>query len=968
MQKTKKLLSLLLAVAMLFSLAVPSVFAADFSDVPESYQYYDSVQSLVARGIINGYDDGTFKPEGNITRGEFAKMIIYALGLSDLAATPVTETGFPDVAPEHWAASVIKIAHDMGIINGFDDGTFKPDENVTYDQALKMTICAKYDRLGEIALKNGGYPSGYRKVANSYGFIKGITDGVYESAAMRGTIAKLIYNMLNIDLSKYTDDTTIVDPTNQSTEVKGQVVAVYGASLESTVSSLTKYQLKIEMTNGAVITYSGENLSNKDNLRSYLGKMVVGYYTEAMGVEIQALSSLDLQRGKNGEVTVDMADVSASSTDTKLTYTDEDGDTEDISVSSNAKILYNGSLVPSGTTFSSLIAANRNSSGSIRLLSTEGSGNAADVIFFTVYTNYLVTSTNSSTKTVYLDDGSAVTQKVIDEDSKTKTVTITKDGSSVGFSSISKNTILSISEDLSGNFMEVLIGPAAISGKVSAMTRDEGKITVSSKEYKFASGVTFGTDISVGSNLKIYLDAFGKIAKYEFVAASTTYTYGYLTQIKNVGSSVSADIRVEMVDLKSTSLKSFTNYALADSVQINGTTYKTATDFSTIESVLAAAAQQYIYTESGKSFGAGSGEIYQPVKYTLSNGKISTMLVGKAGATEADLRVDASTLDTTTYSQGIKCTTKYTGLAGIYTLSSSTKVLYINDSSDRSINAYTLKTGTNSGLALNSYYRVLLVDTSSAGTPALVVVYNIGGSDVNATTNDWVSALPMVVTNKGSDAEYNNITVQTYNGSSAVVYHDEGTSFFDQVEKGDIVRITADSDKVIEAMEVVAKATEIYNGSGFVKVSSRQSTASGINFIDKSTGNDYARLIREGDLYTSDNAALSIMAGTVYSVVDSTFKIALDYAGDTTTGWTEIGLGNDEHLKSMKVSDSTKVVTVRFNTGGNVQSIDTTETVGSLIPYMASESSSANTDASRVFVYRSGSSARMIVVYRSISE
>ncbi len=959
MQKTRKILSLLLAVAMLFSLAIPSAFAADFSDVPETYQYYDAVQSLVARGIINGYDDGTFKPDATITRAEFCKMVVYSIGLGNMTETGVTETGFPDVAAEHWAASTIKTAFDLKIINGYDDGTFKPDENVTYDQALKMVICAKYDKLGEAALKNGGYPAGYRKIAGSYGFVKNISDGVYEEPAKRGTVAKLMDNMLNIKLSEITDDPSVID-TDQMEEIKGQVVAVYGASLESELSKLTKYQVKILLSNGNTVIYNGENLSNRDSLRSYLGKLVVAYYKEDMSLDRQVLSSLSTQKNRNEETTVDMDAVVLPVSDSSLSYEDEKGDTKKISIASGAKILYNGSLVPGGTTFSNLVESNINSAGSIRLLSTSGSGGAADVVFFTVYTNYLVTSANSTSKTVYLDNGTKVESKVINDEDRNKSIVIMKNGNTVSFSAISKNQILSISEDLTGNFMEVLIGPDAFTGRVSAMTRDEGTITISSKEYKFAPGVTFGADIEVGANLKIYLDAFNKIARYEFQAASTNYTYAYLTQIKNVGTGIDTDVRIEVLNLNSTSLKSFDNYPLAATVKINNVNYKTATEFDAIQALLVNSAQRYVYTDpaSGKRFGADANGVHQPIKYSLTNGAVSTILVGKDNATDADLKADTSNL---TNAQGIRCTTNYTGLAGIYTLNSSTKVLYVSDSENRTINDYSLKTGTNSGLKFGKYYRLALVDLNSSGTPAMVVVYNINSEDIDENANDWRSRLPEIVTKKSSSSDYNDLTVQGYNGSEKV-YHDEETSFFNQVEVGDVIRVAADSDGIIDKLEIVARASDIYTGTNFVRVGSHQSDFTSDYFIDKS--GSFARLIREGDHPTEDRAQISVMAGTVFSYINNQFRIALEYA-DSETAWDDVSLGNENHLKTMNAPESVKVVAVNFNKDNTIKSIDTNASIGELIPYRVEGQESGNTSADRVFVYRGNNDAKLIIVYRA---
>lgn len=953
MQKAKKILSLLLAVLMLSALAVPSAFAVDFSDVPESYQYYDAVQSLVARGIVNGYneEDGTvtFRPEESISRAEFCKMVVYSIGMGELSEGEGIETGFPDVASDFWGAGVIKIARDMNIINGYDDGTFKPDEKVTYDQAIKMVVCAKSEKFGTAAEKNGGFPTGYRKVATSYNFLKNITDGVYNDPAKRGTIAKLIDNMLNIKMSSISSDSTDIDTASME-EIKGQVVAVYGVSLEDETSSLTKYQVRIQLSSGSTVTYNGEDLGVKNDLRSYLGKMVVAYYKEDIGLSMQKLSSLTLQKNKNSDVTVDVDDI-AEYTATSLSYYDDNSDTEKISVSSSAKIVYNGLL--SDMKFSDAVAKCANQSGSIRFLSTTGEGGTAEVVFFTVYKNIVVTSVTSSSKLVYGEDVTGKVEKYeINDESVTKNVTITKNGSSVSFSSIAKGQVLSISEsdDTAKTQMEVLIGPDTVSGKVTAMTRGEREVTISSKTYKFASGVTMGDDVEVGSNLKLYLDAFNKIAKYEFQAASVTYTYAYLTKIANVGTGMDADIRVQLINLSGSSIKDTTSYALADRVTINNKSYTPADDYAAIRTLLEDSASKLTYTDakSGKSFGAESGEVYQPIKYTLSNGKVNSIQVVKDNATEADLTFDRRALDN---ADGFNCTTAATGLAGVYTLTSSTKVLYVPESGNSaSVSNYSLRTGTNSGFVSGTKYRVILLDLNSAKTtPALVLVYSTGSTP---TSNDWVSCQPGVVTKKSTVERGDTLTLVNASGSETV-YYDEDKEFVNTVAIGDVIRLSADSNMNIEEIELLASATDVYNGSGYLKTYSHQSTGA----MQKDRDGNVV-LIREGNSSTQDSAQVWFGLGSVFDLEDTTFKMALGYL--TASDEDEISLGNDNLLKSMSVS-SAKVISVNFAKDGSVKKVDTKDTeVGQLATYTG-----ATTDADKVFVYRSYGTVKLIVVFRA---
>ena len=86
----KKQLSLFVAVIMLMTTLFSAVSVnADFSDVADDYRYKDAITTLSKLNIINGYDNGTFEPEKDITRAEFTKIIVYMLGFGDLTE-PIT--------------------------------------------------------------------------------------------------------------------------------------------------------------------------------------------------------------------------------------------------------------------------------------------------------------------------------------------------------------------------------------------------------------------------------------------------------------------------------------------------------------------------------------------------------------------------------------------------------------------------------------------------------------------------------------------------------------------------------------------------------------------------------------------------------------------------------------------------------------------------------------------------------------
>jgi hypothetical protein len=109
------------------------------------------VAQLVARNIIGGFPDGTFKPDANITRAQFAAIAMKALKISQ-ATEPAN---FNDVPAGHWANKAIASVSKAGLVTGFPDGTFKPEDKITRTQALVILAKAlPASVIGEPAILN----------------------------------------------------------------------------------------------------------------------------------------------------------------------------------------------------------------------------------------------------------------------------------------------------------------------------------------------------------------------------------------------------------------------------------------------------------------------------------------------------------------------------------------------------------------------------------------------------------------------------------------------------------------------------------------------------------------------------------------------------------------------------------------------------------------------------------------------
>ena len=108
---------------------------SSFWDITSDYLWaVQYIEACVDAGIINGYADGTFLPGQNVTRAEMAKMIAAACGLSAAASAG----SFSDVSASHWALQYIEACYEEGIITGYTDGTFLPENNVSRAEAAAI--------------------------------------------------------------------------------------------------------------------------------------------------------------------------------------------------------------------------------------------------------------------------------------------------------------------------------------------------------------------------------------------------------------------------------------------------------------------------------------------------------------------------------------------------------------------------------------------------------------------------------------------------------------------------------------------------------------------------------------------------------------------------------------------------------------------------------------------------------------
>lgn len=111
----------------------PDASAASFNDVAPGAWYYDYIAKAEAAGILKGYEDGSFRPQGEITRAEFAAI---ATRFDKLSPAPIA---FTDVANDYWAHDAIAAAYGKGWIAGYEDNTFRPAQNIRRSEVTTLT-------------------------------------------------------------------------------------------------------------------------------------------------------------------------------------------------------------------------------------------------------------------------------------------------------------------------------------------------------------------------------------------------------------------------------------------------------------------------------------------------------------------------------------------------------------------------------------------------------------------------------------------------------------------------------------------------------------------------------------------------------------------------------------------------------------------------------------------------------------
>lgn len=314
----KKTLSLLLALALLTGLLPGG--ASAFSDISDPNTAL-AAAALESMGIVTGITANSYYPDSRLTRAQFCTLAVRAMGLDSRAAASGYKALFSDAKPGAWYTGYVNLAYEKGVISGYGNGRFGPDDGVTYGQAVTILLRL----LGYTSEEIGRvWPADYVNYAHELGLDDGLSLNA-GSVVTRGQAAVLLYNTLGTEVSS--GDRAYYETI--SGVVSTETVIVLD---NNTSSGGASGQLTVCGVGGSdsVISHYAQKLKVPDELVGCLGELMLNSAGKAVGF---------MPSGTYLDVTVSSAKASSLTAASGMVYR----------IGSGAKVIYNGSVYVYGS-------------------------------------------------------------------------------------------------------------------------------------------------------------------------------------------------------------------------------------------------------------------------------------------------------------------------------------------------------------------------------------------------------------------------------------------------------------------------------------------------------------------------------------------------------------------------------------------------------------------------------------------
>lgn len=813
MRRINKFLCLALTVMMAVSCVSVTAFAdnvsSGFSDVASDQLYSNAVSTLNLMGIIKGYEENggfAFKPDQNVTRAEFTAMLMRTLKLGEVGNPSAADLPFSDVSDSNsdisWAIPNINTAYGMGVINGYEDGTFRPSDNVAYEEAVKMIVCV----LGygaNIDTSSTPWYAGFIATAGQIGVTKTASRiGQNEKPASRACIAQLLYDSLEIKLVENESRTnkTILSDYLGYTKCTGVIYSNGITSLSAPDVNIREDEVQIYAKEEDSSSYELHTYSTTDEtLKDYLGYEVEFYY-QSDGSDIRTLIFCVLKDTE--PLTINAANVETSGTTaTQIKYYEnlDDDREKTANLESDNVVIYNGKLYGASEGSSRFDTDMIPEVGEMKLIDSDNNGRY-DVVDITAYDIYYVSSKTSSTSEIVdnvirvVDNPNDRTLK-LDINADRNLSIVNKNGNEVTYSSIAVGNIICLAKS-SDNGSDVIRKAVVLTDKVtgSVTARGNDKVTIAGKEYRYSNaapwmkGGTTLTEPQTQDSGTYYFDINGDVVAYSKNATSDNSKYGYIMGVGNRKDAFDDSIILRVMT-ESSGSQSIATYK---NTRVNGEICSTGAD---VRAALEATADSEV------------GDVQQLIKYTTRTSDGETVFDRIYTAEAVEQGEDVVT-DKLTVFAGIKADAPVTYNSSSRVLTSGN--LRVNVGSVKTVISVPengdyddyRKMSYSSAFKNGKSYNIRAFDVSKTNAASVIVLY---GAD-NSEAVD--SSSPVYVLEELSEAEnsaeggtrMNKIKGMKSSASSPKGTFDEWVStdseaaVVEVLEKGDIFRAGLDKD------------------------------------------------------------------------------------------------------------------------------------------------------------------------------
>ena len=806
MSKFKSLVSSVATAAILVSGIGINSYAALSSDVIGT-DYEEAAKVLNAFDVMVG-DGGTglFRPNDPITRSEVTKIAVALKGLNNAAANS-NQTKFPDVRDDHWAKGYINVGTSEKLVVGDDLGNFRPDDHITYAEAV--TILVRATGYEPQAQAKGGYPTGYLVAGNSTGLTSGVSVAAARnrSTITRGEVAKLAYNSLNINLMEQTGfgsnekyeitDETLLTSKHDAKLVTGKVTAVGSSALEG--EGVGKNEIMIDDK-----IY---NIGNAD-IRNVLGINVDAYISTASKTKDNVIAIVPGEN-KNAITTIkadDLHNVSAN----LITYMNGNKKLK-MQIPTGSYIVYNG------------MSANEDAlkmieSGYITVVENDKN---KKIVFVNETQNYVVDEVISSSGKVI--DKYGKSPLVLDEDDEDTTFIIEKNSQIIKPTDLKEWDVLTVTVSKDKSLVYGTVTNSTVEGTVEE--KDDKTVTISGKEYKVAPG--YPNEVKLKDEGVFYLDNEGKIAGFN-EANTISRDYAYLTNIGTTNG-LNSVLKIEVLEKNG----SLTTLNAASRIKVNGKTYTLPSE---AETAIGNAGQLITFKTNSQN------EVTE-ITRSIESDDINE---NKFTQNFAEKNVKYSSKNSKLLANAMKVTVDSNTV--VFDIPSSS-----SDSEDYSVT-------DKSFFADGDSYDVVVYDVSEDLVAGAVVVTS---SENKASEESNIVVVDRISSTKDDDGNTVDKLYGFQNGEKVTFVTDSGIfkKGSSKLENGDIIQIKADSKGNAKAITLLFDSDKIENEFSlnlsdnltieYGKVTKKFSNSFNLS-VESSSENNYA--IGDANVYVVDSS------------------------------------------------------------------------------------------------------------------